>query len=54
MEEIKQALLIIKKECVKLDTLNCANCKVLKILNTDDCPFEIDNMPEDWEIEEHE
>lgn len=49
MEEIKRALLTIKKECSS--NKDCSKCKVLDALGLIDCPCDVDTFPEDWEIE---
>ena len=51
MEEVKQALLTIKKECLKYDECEDGKCAILKLLpNLDICPL-YHNNPEDWIIE---
>ena len=49
MEEVKQALLTIKKECTKQD--DCEGCSISKVLGYSCQEVAI---PEDWEIEEYE
>lgn len=54
MEEVKQALLTIKKECSRYDECEDGQCIVLELLpSLDICPLYY-NSPEDWEIEEYE
>lgn len=52
MEEVKQALLTIKKECSS--NKDCEVCKILDILGLIACPCDSATFPEDWYIEEHE
>lgn len=52
MEEVKQALEILKKECISNE--DCEGCKILGILGLIACPCDSATFPEDWEIEEHE
>lgn len=49
MEEVKQALLTIKKECSSNE--DCEGCKILDILGLIACPCDSATFPEDWEIE---
>lgn len=46
MEEIKQALEILKRECTKQD--DCEGCPISKVLGYS-CQ-EITKLPEDWEV----
>lgn len=51
-QEIKQALLTIKNECIRHDECEDGQCIILELLpNLDICPL-YHNSPEEWEIKE--
>jgi hypothetical protein len=52
MEEIRQALEVLKRECSSHDKCEDGECKILKLLpSLDICPL-YQNNPEEWKIEE--